>query len=361
MAITFLLEGCQPARVTIGTSPIAELMACLHVLTEPEHHPHQQRWAHATTSTLPPALAASLRRFAPLWARYRCRLLLPIRRPLDRTLEEELGILADLDIDVFAEHVANALVGVQHGAFDRILGNPTQQELVLDTARRRSYQREELAERLFADASTLRTDLLDVLDACREPFFDEFWKRAQIRLHDASSQLRGRFEREPLPAFFASLGPASRLEHSPNRVIYDKLQQAIVNLAVRDCLIIPSLQSFPHLMIKADSPRWPVAIHTPVAADDNQAPSLADMRNRLTVLTDPQRLSLCRHLAGEAITTSDLARRTGMPVSQVSRHIGRLREAGLITSTRDGRLVHHRLSSDTMNRLGIDLLSAILR
>jgi len=81
----------------------------------------------------------------------------------------------------------------------------------------------------------------------------------------------------------------------------------------------------------------------------------------LGILTDPQRLALCRHLAGEAITTSELALRTGMSAPQVSRHIGRLRAAGLVSSSRHGRLVYHRLSTDVMTRLGFDLLSAIVR
>lgn len=103
-------------------------------------------------------------------------------------------------------------------------------------------------------------------------------------------------------------------------------------------------------------------VHTPLQpSDDADLPSLADVTQRLAILTDPQRLVLCRHLAGEAITTSELARRTGMSAPQVSRHIGRLRAAGLITSEPNGRLVHHRLSTEVMTRLGVDLLSAILR
>lgn len=361
MAITFLLDGLRPAQVTVGCSPLAELMASLHVLTEQEHHPRQQRWAQATTAAMPPSLVPSLRRFGPLWARFRCRLMLPLMPPLDRTLTEEIDILADLDLDLFAEYVAYAIAGVQLGDFARIRHDPSRQEDVLRDARRRSYLREELAERLFADAAGLRSNLLEVLDECRTAFFDDYWERAHGRLRDASDKLVRRLAEEPLATVFTSLGPASRFEKSPDRVVYDKLQHAVVNLATGQCLIVPSLQSFPHLIIKVDR-RWPVVVHAPVPpADDAQAPSLAEMKSRMSILTDSQRLALCRHLAGEAITTSDLARRTGMTAPQVSRHIGRLREAGLVTSSRDGRLVYHRLATDVVTRLGTDLLGAILR
>jgi DNA-binding transcriptional ArsR family regulator len=361
MAISFLLEGLRPSRVAVGCSPLAELMACLHVLTEQEHHPRQLHWARTTAAALPADLTTALRRFAPLWARYRCRFLLPLAAPLDRCLAEELDSLAALDLGVFTEHISYALAGVDLGDLGGILEDQASQRLVLRDARRRSYMREELADRLFADPEALRSELIDVLRACAAPFFDEYWARVQGHLHDASEKLLKRFADEPVALVLASLGPASRYERAPDRVIYDKLQHAVINLAVRPCLIVPSIQSFPHLLIKSE-PRLPVVVHAPVSpAEDGRAPSLAEVKARLAVLNDPHRLALCRHLAGEAITTSELARRSGMSAPQVSRHIERLRSAGLVTSSRDGRFVYHRLSTDVMMQLGVDLLGAILR
>ncbi|WP_330293662.1 ArsR/SmtB family transcription factor [Streptomyces sp. NBC_00576] len=82
---------------------------------------------------------------------------------------------------------------------------------------------------------------------------------------------------------------------------------------------------------------------------------------RRAPLSDPARLSLCRHLVNEPITTSDLAVRTGMTLSQVSRHLGRLREVGLLTSRRDGRQIYHRLDTDRLTHLGVDVLTSIIR
>lgn len=362
MAITVLLEGVPASRVTVGTSPLAELMACLHVMTEQEHHQHQQQWAHATTAKLSAQIAASLGRFAPLWARYRCRLMLPLAPPLNRDLGEELLTLAELEIDVFAEFIAYAIVGVQLGGFETILHEPARQNLVLRDAERRSLLREELAERLFADPERLRAELISVLQDCREAFFDEYWDRVHERLTTASTTLVRRMSAEPLPEVFASLGPGTRLERSPDRVVYDKLHHAVVNLAQRQCLVIPSVQSFPHLLVKSNDTRWPAIIHAPLRPGlGTPAPSLTDIKARIAALTAPQRIVLCRHLAGEASTTSELSRRTGMSPSQVSRHLARLKASGLITSTPQGRFHYHRLSTDVVERLGLDLLSAIVR
>lgn len=361
MAVTIRLQDARASQLVIGVSPLAELMSCLHLLTEPGHHPHQQRWASTVTSRLSPHLVASLRRFAPLWARYRCRMMLPTRAPLNRSLDHELKDLAATSIEAVAEHISHALLGNRVAGFDAVLTSASLQDRLLHESARRSLAREELALRLLADPQGLREDLLEFLTACRDAFFDDFWSHVHRRLEDAATRLQHRVHVEPLSSVVASLGPASRVFQDPARVVFDKLQHADIDLALRPCLVIPSVQSHPHVLIK-DEPPWPVVIHAPLnPAEDARGPSLNDMRRRIAVLADERRLELCRHLAGEAITTSRLSARTGMSPAQVSRHIGRLREAGLVISTRDGRLVYHRLSTDVINRLGIDLLATILR
>ncbi|EFL25426.1 hypothetical protein SSOG_05140 [Streptomyces himastatinicus ATCC 53653] len=67
------------------------------------------------------------------------------------------------------------------------------------------------------------------------------------------------------------------------------------------------------------------------------------------------------HRAGEPITTSELATRLGSSEPQVSRTLRTLRDAGLVRSTRDGKLVRHRLATDVVQRLGQDVLATVSR
>ena len=85
------------------------------------------------------------------------------------------------------------------------------------------------------------------------------------------------------------------------------------------------------------------------------------LRARLVVLSEPGRWELCRHLLGESITTGELAQRTGLSPPAVSRHLRLLREAGLISSVREGRHVHHRMHPAVVSRLGDEVLRAIMR
>jgi DNA-binding transcriptional ArsR family regulator len=89
--------------------------------------------------------------------------------------------------------------------------------------------------------------------------------------------------------------------------------------------------------------------------------TLRDLHHRLMALTSPARMELCRHLLGEPITTSELAARLGSSEPQVSRALRTLRDAGLVHSTRDGKLVRHRLATDVVQRLGHDVLATVAR
>nr|WP_168172149.1 metalloregulator ArsR/SmtB family transcription factor [Pseudonocardia sp. AL041005-10] len=104
-----------------------------------------------------------------------------------------------------------------------------------------------------------------------------------------------------------------------------------------------------------------MVVQYPVARATASPLSVSVARRRLAVLADDARLALCRHLVNEAITTSDLALRTGMSAPQVSRHLSRLRDAELLTTERSGRQSFHRLDTQKLMQLGPELLRALVR
>lgn len=58
------LGGLGPADLAVGPSALSELMASLHVLAEPEHHPEAAAWT-ARAATADPGLYDELSVFAP--------------------------------------------------------------------------------------------------------------------------------------------------------------------------------------------------------------------------------------------------------------------------------------------------------
>lgn len=70
-------------------------------------------------------------------------------------------------------------------------------------------------------------------------------------------------------------------------------------------------------------------------------------------LADPNRLALLLRLAaaGQPATVSALGGCCERDLSVVSRHLARLREAGIVTAERRGREVHYQLTSDLASTL----------
>ncbi|MFG2472215.1 DUF5937 family protein [Streptomyces canus] len=360
MAVVITLQGAVPADVAVGLSPLAELMACLHSIAEPEHHLAVRPWLERVRTDLSPETQSLIAVYAPLWTRRRCRLLMPLEPPLGQTLQQELDRLEALPLNDFVLGVAPSVHG---GVFDTraLLTDQAVRDAYTISSERRSFSRGELARSLLQAPERMRAGLLELLRRCAVEFFDAEWARVQHRLENECTRLRARVQALPLPEALASLSPNAVVRHNPPAVVYDKLQSLTADLRGRRCLLVPSAHSRPHLIVK-DDPPYPLVVHFPVENTTQvERATLAQVRLRLAVLSDPARLSLCRHLVNEPITTSDLAVRTGMTLPQVSRHLGRLREVGLLTSRRDGRQIHHRLDTDRLMHLGVDVLTSIIR
>jgi DNA-binding transcriptional ArsR family regulator len=360
VAVVLNTVGVSAADLVAGVSPLAELMACLHSIAEPEHHVESRSWLQRVRGGLTPGLQNQLTTFAPLWARRRCRLLLPFGLPLGQTLDDELGLLAELPLSRFTAIAADTVHGHGIDAGD-LLGDVAAQESYVAACERRSFSRGELARHLVRDPEGLRTGLLEVLRRCADEFFADEWPRVRHRLESECSAVRARVSALAVPEALASLSTNALVRQNPPAVVFDKLQSLRADLRGRRCLLVPSVHARPHLIIKVES-GFPVVIHFPVkSASDSEPERLAQVRLRLAVLADPARLALCRHLVNEPITTSELAARTAMTAPQVSRHLRGLRETGLLVSRRDGRMVYHRLNLQRLMHLGIDVLTAIIR
>jgi DNA-binding transcriptional ArsR family regulator len=358
MSVVLTVQGARVADLVAGVSPLAELLACLHSIAEPEHHFEVRPWLTRVRADTSAALHGRLTTYAPLWARRRCRLLLPFELPLGQTFDEELRRLETLPLPRFVATAADAIHGGLLEIGD-VLGDPATRDGYVASCERRSFGRGELARHLVGDPEAFRADLLDVLRACAEEFFADEWARVSHRLEAECAAVRARVGALSVAEALASLSPNAAVRHEPPSVVFDKLQSLHADLRGRRCLLVPSVHARPHLIVKVD-PEYPVVVHFPVEGDGARD-TLAQVRLRLAILADPARLSLCRHLVNEPITTSDLAARTGMTVPQVSRHLGRLREAGLLVSRRDGRMIQHRLNLQRLLPMGVDVLTAIMR
>ncbi|MCL8013489.1 DUF5937 family protein [Streptomyces sp. AS02] len=346
MPVVIVLEGATPDRFTVTVSPLAELAASLHVLTEHTHHTQHAPWAEETTRDAPPAFRAGLRRFSPLWTALRWRGFYPgLNAPLP-----------ELTTDRFAELTAHTCASGYRGFdFSRLLHDPAQAAALRRAASGLPEPHPALAEDLLRDPEQLRTDILAFLDLCRRVFFTDLWATTEPALARAAHLVRQRLADEGPEAALLSLSPSSARPAGPSRVVFDKVHHAVISPARTPILLIPTRYGAPHLLVK-DEPGLPPVVHFPVHAPEIGV-TLA--RSRMLALTDPRRVRLCRLIARQAMTTADLADRLSMTRPQVSRHLRTLRDLGLVRVERNGRYVHYGLDIAAVERIGSDVATAL--
>jgi DNA-binding transcriptional ArsR family regulator len=348
----------------VAPSPLVELMSTLHVLAEPEHHPEATGWIDAASTRMAPATQQELALFAPLWARYRCRLFFPLDLPLPAGLDGELARVRELDLERFVSLMAQGVIGMLRAdvpkAEELLAGGGPAASYVQQCARR-SYARGELARLMVSDPPGCRDRLLDVLQKVSDEFFADTWAEFRSGLEQDAAILRRELDRREPAAVLAGLHPSASRMGTSAKIRFDKLQRDEAVVGPRPLVLIPSNRVWPHLTVKTEHPAL-IVVHYAVRSS---APfgelSLRELQERLSAFTSPGRMEVCRHLLSEPITTSELASRLGWSNPQVSRTLRQLRDAGLVQSVRDGRLVRHRLDIEIVRRLGDDLLATIMR
>lgn len=361
MAIVLKLSGLVPDDVHVVVSPLTELVALLHALVEPDHHPEARGLLKDISATLDPQTAAEIAALAPLWARFRCRVFFPLE-PTSASLHQQIWAIEAMPLLQFVELVAEGIHGYARPLPmpQALLEDTAAQRQFTDLCRARSLSRLELAESLVSDPGAFRRRLVQFLGRANDLFFQAEWGRVQREIQRALVRTDVGLRTKGVAEVLSGLSETAVSRPHFEEVRFDKLQQRSVILAGRKLVLVPSVRQAPHLTIK-DSPGLPVIVHFPAGSSAAEPFSIEEVRRRLAALASETRMELLRHLCAEPITTSELAIRLGQNPAQVSRSLGVLRDAGLLVSQRSGKLVYHRVRMDTVLNLGTDILATLVR
>jgi DNA-binding transcriptional ArsR family regulator len=356
-----LYLGSRPEQaVSFGVSPLAELTALLHALSEPGHHPAQRKRLAEIGEHVPDELTAELSRWSCLWGTYRARLLFPGPLGLGVPLDRELDAIASIPGEEFDTLAAWGLSGGYTGRdFSALRQRPAAAAELLRRARTRGGAAE-LASLLLADREQFRGQLLDLLRAAGGQLLGAGWAAHEAALSTEARVQRFQLVRIGVAPALEALSPATTRGHDPERLVFDMLHQGQINLDGQAILVMASDFIAPHVLIKHEA-GWPAVFQYPRQPAPQRRLGRADMQRRLAVLASPGHIALARMLAAEALPTVEIARRTGRSPAHVSRQLRTFRQVGLVEATRDGNLVYYRLRLAEVSRLGIDLLETILR
>ncbi|MFK4145532.1 DUF5937 family protein [Streptomyces sp. NPDC004065] len=368
MSVRIDIAGLRPERVAVVPSPLAELGMALHALSEPGHHPGLQGWATGITARLDPHLADRMCEADFLWRWTFSDLFLPYAGVPGGAalpgpdLAHELDLLDKLSDEQFVDAALEFTCALPYGAPGAgPLADAALRRRVLEVAAARGPQQVRFSERLLADPPRIRTWLRQFLEDCDEAFFAETWSRLRYQLAADARHKTELLRRKGLAEALAAVSPALALDEAAGRITVDKLGEGRTATADRGLLLVPTSLGRPHLMV-LHRYGWQPVLHYPAGSPGLAAPpSVEQLTLRMAALSHPVRMRLCRSLARTAFTTGELTRVHGMTAPEVSRHLGVLKKAGLVTTRRRGRYVYHQLDVTMVARLGSDFLEAILR
>ncbi|MFE7171165.1 DUF5937 family protein [Streptomyces sp. NPDC057616] len=366
MSVHIDIAGLRPERVAVVPSPLAELGMALHALSEPGHHPGLQGWVTGVTAGLDPHLADRMCEADFLWRTTFSDLFLPYAGIPGgvlpgATLAEELDLLDKLTDEEFVDAALEFSCAMPYGEGPSPLVDAGLRRRALELAAARGPQQVRFSELLLADPPKIRAWLRQFLEDCDEAFFAETWSRLRHQLTADARHKTDLLRRKGLAEALAAVSPAVTLDEAAGEITVDKLSVGRTATQDRGLLLVPTSLGWPHLSVLYRH-GWQPVLHYPVGSPEIAAPpSVQQLALRMTALSHPVRMRICRYLARSAYTTSELAQAHDMTAPEISRHLGVLKKAGLITTRRRGRYVQHQLDIAVVARLGSDFLEGILR
>lgn len=199
--------------------------------------------------------------------------------------------------------------------------------------------------------ATARRVLADSAQATYHAILEPIWPRVRNHLHGESA-VRGRALIEGgVERLFTTLHPRIRWQAPVLEV--GMRSDADIMLRGRGLVLVPSLFIGERFVLLTDVSQEdvPPKLVFPAPMPDPLGMGAGKRRSALANLLGHNRATVLSRIS-EGCTTSELARRAGVSLAAASQHATVLREAGLITTRRDGGAVFHSLTA-----LGAELLA----
>ncbi|GAA2069826.1 ArsR/SmtB family transcription factor [Actinomadura alba] len=346
----------EPGAVTFAVSPLVELGWAWHVLVGVDHHPDRAEWAAGVRALLPEGLAEELTAWAFTVRAVRATLLVDPTLVGSGGWEDRLDRVGRVPVGEFAAMMLRPLLRERGRPGD--LSNPRVRAGITALARARGPATVRVVRLLLDDAETARESLVAVLSHCWSLFFQAEWEQAApVLRREVLARSRLCAQSGPLLAL-RDLSPA--VDVAPDgRIVIDKVQSKRLATARRGLVLVPTVFGDPHVYV-ADEPDRPVVVHYPFPAPSRAADRRSTWQ-RLSVLANPARLEVCRAIAVEPRSAREIARHWRFTEAAVTKHLSKLRAAGLVRTERAGHFVRYSLDTEAIEMLGGDLLEVLRR
>ncbi|MNB72346.1 HTH-type transcriptional repressor AseR [compost metagenome] len=310
-------------KIKTVVSPFHELLCCLHVLTQPGHHPGRLAWATAALQQLSAGLADEIREIGRVSDDWTALHDLADAWGRSRTCEEGIQELLALPDAELVHLMLNGKVPVS--------------TVLLWMKGERGLTEEGLEADgidLLENLDSFRLRLAATLRKVEAELFRDEWKVIEPFLQAAAGDFLCEADRSPERAL-NSLHP--RLRAEKGTITAQKARAYLFDYETLEHIyIFPSTFIAPHLLlgIHGNDVFLPLAVEIPGPGSSDSPP--ADLLLRYKALSDETRLRIIRLLWRNPHCTKQLAPILGISEAAVSKHLKLLSEAGLVQSRRRG-------------------------
>jgi DNA-binding transcriptional ArsR family regulator len=356
--ITFRFAADPAESIAFSYSPVVEAVLSLHVLTEPKHHPLQHPWVRRAR-TLPAALRREIAAFGFAYRGFIPEFLVPSPDTVYGTFEDELAQLERLDDTTVALGFLRPLWD-HRGERDEVLLEDVR--IREHVARRAEYFGADpgLAGLIFESPDALVRRFAALLSGYWKAAFAQEWESLEPRLAETVSEAGQRIAGDGVYAYLTGLSPQLLIDPTRHEIRRDLPHEHTVELGPASQLVlVPSAYVWPHVRLNCDPP-WPPTIVYPapfsLAEGRSKLPS-DEVLHVLRALADDTRLRALKLIAAGERSTQELAPLIGISEAGLSKHLGLLVRAGLVTKRRHGYYVLYGLAAERISTLSEAVLA----
>ncbi len=321
------LAGEDLARVRFAISPLWETAQAVRSLVDPRQRVYHLPWLEQVRSRLPDLDIAPLLAIQPLRG-YTPDLITPSPARPRPTVEEQLATLRATPLQHVRRELRRSL-----------------------TERDRPPPSDEMRE-LAEQPERARARLADALESCWQALIAPHWPRISDLLDADIAHHSRELAAHGLGRLLPSVHPSMSWREGTLTVRTGPASPQSRDARGQGLLLQPSAFGWPMVAVVTDAPYPPTVVYPARGVAELWQPDPAPAEGALGTLLGRTRAMLLASLRESASTTT-LARRHRLARATVSEHLSALREAGLVTTRRNGRAVLYRATT-----LGEALLAA---
>lgn len=307
----FTFQITDPTSCRWAISPLRETISAVRMLLRPHRHGYHQPWLRDIAPALDELDLTPLLQVMPRRS-YHPDFLLPAPLTPNPRFADELALVRRTP----ARQVRMELSRCLRGQHERL--PPPAQALVDHPLRARDL-------------------LADTISACWERLISPWWQRIRDVLAGDIAYRTRLLADGGLAAVLSDLHPKVHWQH-PTLVV-DLPGSGFRDVEDVGLVLMPSTFEWPNVGVVLDKP-WLPTIDYPARGIAALWEPRSDPPAALARLIGETRAVLLAALT-EPTSTTALARRCDLPNSTVSEHLTVLRNAGLVTTHRIGRYLHH--------------------